>query len=392
MQVDIGTIYLAGGLAGAIASAAMYTGNRIVSRYDGVGFLTLALLLLGVASALLGLHRDLGAWLAFGVGNPLLAASALSYRFAVDRLRESDPRTRIPQFTIGFICLVEWGSLIADTSGVVRACVGAAGTAVALLVPVVALLKWSAPWATRGRIIALAAFIVAAVASLARGAAVWTDPASVPFTAFSLANLAFAIATLGIVAATAVSILVMLREHQRARLQMLDGLTEIFNRDAFLDQAARVLSLGKRRDLACSLVLINLDHLSGVNETHGYHSGDEVLRHVASQARSVLRPEDLLGRTSSSEFAMMLFATPAVGAEAVARRLKVTLAAHPPRGGGAGIPITASMGIAEWRPGSPLDANALLKQADQAVQEAKQRGRDMIVRYGELDKQPPAAA
>ena len=50
------------------------------------------------------------------------------------------------------------------------------------------------------------------------------------------------------------------------------------------------------------------------------------------------------------------------------------------------------MGIAEWRPGSVLDATALLKQADQAVQEAKQRGRDMIVRYDELAKQPPAAA
>jgi diguanylate cyclase (GGDEF)-like protein len=392
MQVDIGTIYLAGGLAGAIASGAMYTGNRIISRYDGVGFLTLALLMLGVASALLGVHRETGDWLAFGVANPLLAASALSYRFAVDRLREMEPRTRIPQFTVAFVCLVEWGSLIADTSGVVRACVGAAGTAVALLVPVASLLKGSAPWATRGRIIAVGAFIVAAAASLARAFAVWTEPVSVPFTAFSPANLSFAVATLGIVAATAVAILVMLREHQRARLQMLDALTEIFNRDAFLDQAARVLSLGKRRDLSCSVVLINLDRFSRVNETHGFRSGDEVLRHIASQARSLLRPEDLLGRTSSSEFAMMLFATPAVGAEAVARRFKVTLAAHPPRVGGAGIPVTTSMGIAEWRPGSELDAAALLKQADQAVQEAKQRGRDMIVRYDELAKQPTAAA
>jgi diguanylate cyclase (GGDEF)-like protein len=391
MQVDIGTIYLAGGLAGAIASAAMYTGNRIVSRYDGVGFLTLALLLLGVASALLGLHRDIGDWLAFGVGNPLLAASALSYRFAVGRLQD-DPHTRIPQFTVAFVCLVEWGSLIADTPGSMRACVGAVGAAIALLVPVPALFQWSEPWAVRGRMIAVAAFTVAAVASLARGTAVWTDPGSVPFTAFSLPNLFFAVTTLGIVAATAVSILVMLREHQRARLQMLDALTEIYNRDAFLDQAARLLSLGKRRDLACSVVLINLDRFSRVNETHGYSSGDEVLRHVALQARAVLRPEDLLGRTSSSEFALMLFATPAVGAEAVARRFKVTLAARPPRVAGAGIPVTTSMGIAEWRPGSALDAAALLKQADQAVQEAKQRGRDMIVRYDELAKQPAAAA
>jgi diguanylate cyclase (GGDEF)-like protein len=390
MQVDVGTIYLAGGLAGVIASGAMYTGHRIVTRYDGVGFLTLALLMLGVASALFGLHREIGNGLAFGVADPLLAASALSFRFAVDRLRDTRRVTRIPQFTVAFVCLVEWGSLIADTSGVVRACVGAVGTAVALLVPVAALLKWSEPWASRGRIIAGTAFSVAAAASLARGSVVWADPASVPFTAFSLANLCFAVATLGIVAATAVAILVMLREHQRARLQMLDALTEIFNRDAFLDQGARVLSLGKRRDLACSVVLINLDRFRRVNETHGYGSGDEVLRHIASQARGQLRPEDLLGRTSSAEFAMMLFATPAVGAEAVARRLKVALAAHPPRVGGAGIPVTASIGIAEWRPGSPLDASVLLKHADLAVQEAKVRGRDTIVRYDELAKQPAA--
>lgn len=391
MQVDVGTIYLAGGLAGVIASGAMYTGHRIVSRYDGVGFLTLALLMLGVASALLGLHREVGDWVVFGVANPLLAASALSFRFAVDRLRETEPVTRTPQFTVAVVCLVEWASLIADTSGVVRACVGAAGTAVALLVPVATLLKWSEPWAARGRIIAVGAFLVAAAASLTRGSAVWVEPSSVPFDAFSLANLFFAVATLGIVAATAVAILVMLREHQRSRLQMLDALTEIFNRDAFLDQATRVLSLGKRRDLVCSVVLINLDRFSRVNETHGYGSGDEVLRHIASAARGQLRPEDLLGRTSSAEFAMMLFATPAVGAEAVARRFKVALAARPPRVGGAGIPVTTSMGIAEWRPGAPIDASALLKQADQAVQEAKGRGRDTIVRYDELARQPAAA-
>ena len=390
MQVDIGTIYLVGGLAGVAASSAMYTG-RINSRYDGVGFLTLALLLAGIASALLGLHRAAGDWLPFGVASPLLAASALAFRYAVDRMSEAEPVTRIPQFTVAFVCLIEWASLIANAGAVERACVAAVGTAVALLVPVPVLLKWSEPWAARARVIALAIFIVAAIASLARGVTVWIDPSSVPLDTFSIANLAFALATLGIVTATSVAVLRMLREHQRARLQMLDTLTEVFNRDAFLDQAARMLSLGKRRDLACSLVLINLDRFSRINDTHGSQSGDEVLRHIASNARALLRPEDLLGRTSSAEFALMLFATPAVGAEAVARRLKVNLASRPPRVAGAGIPVTASVGITEWRPGMPIDMRALLKQADHAVLDAKARGRDTIVRYEEAAAQPAAA-
>jgi diguanylate cyclase (GGDEF)-like protein len=326
----------------------------------------------------------MGDWLALGIGNPLLAASALAFRYAVVQLQQPVKRTRIPQFALGFVCLAEWASLTADTSGTVRACVGAAGTAAALVLPVPSLVGGREPWMGKARYVAAAAFLVASAASLARAFAVWMDRASAPLTAPAPANTLFAVAMLGIVGAAAVVFLVMLREHQRARLQMLDGLTEIFNRDAFLDQARRVLSLGQRRDLACSVVLVNLDRFSRINESRGYGAGDKVLRHIAAQARGVLRPEDLLGRSSSAEFALLLFATPAAGAQAVARRLKVALAAHPPRIGGTGVPITASIGIAEWRPGSGVDPSTLFKQADLAMREAKARGRDGIVRYDEL--------
>jgi len=391
MPIDVGSIYLAGALAGVIASGAMYTGNRIANRLDGVGFLTLALLVFGIASALFGLHRPLGDLLAFGVGNPLLAASALAFRFAVDRLHESPPN-RIPIFMVVLICLLQWGSLTARAPLAVSASIGAAGTAVALLIPVPALLRTSEPAVGRAGIIAAVALGFAAATSLARAFAVWAEPASVPFSAFSAANVAFALATLGVVGATAVAILVMLREHQRAQIQMHDALTGVFNRRAFLEQAKRVLSLGQRRDLVCSALLVNLDRFSRVNETHGVRAGDEVLRHAAQKARGVLRPEDLVGRIAGAEFALLLFATPASGAHALARRLATTLAAHPARIRGVGIPVTASIGIAEWKPGAPLDAPELLQHAGRAVEQAKARGRDTIVSYEELAAPPLGSA
>jgi diguanylate cyclase (GGDEF)-like protein len=391
VALDIGSLYLAGALAAVIASGAMYTGNRIAHRIEGAGPLTLGLLLFGFALVLFGLHAQIGDLLAFGLGNPLLAASGLAFRLAVDRIRESPPG-RAPLFAAGLIVLVEWASLTPRSPIELAATVGAVGSAIALLLPLPALLAGQGRAIGRAEIIAACGLLIAVATSLVRAISVWIDPGSVPFSALSAANAAFALASLGIVAAVAVAILVMLREHQRAQEQMHDALTGVFNRRAFLEQAKRVLSLGQRRELACSALLVNLDRFGRVNESHGVRSGDEVLRHVAQKARGVLRPEDLLGRTAGAEFGLLLFATPASGAQALARRLATTLAAHPARIRGVGIPVTASVGIAEWKPGAPLDALELLERADRAVRQAKARGRDTIVGYDELPAQQTASA
>ena len=387
MQLDVGSIYLAGALAAVVASGAMYTGNRIAQRVEGVGFLTLALLLFGVALALFGLHAQLGNLLAFGLGNPSLVASALLLRLAVDRIQDTPATGRTPHFIAALICLVEWASLTPRSPIEVSASVGAVGSAVALLLPVPGLFAARDRNIGRAEIIAMSGLLIAAATSLVRAFAVWIDPASVPFSSLSAANAAFALASLGVVAAVAIAILIMLREHQRAQVQMHDALTGVFNRRSFLEQAKRVLSLGQRRELACSALLVNLDRFGRVNETHGVRAGDEVLRHVAQKARGVLRPEDLIGRTAGAEFGLLLFATPASGAQALARRLATTLAAHPARIRGVGIPVTTSIGIAEWKPGTSLEAVELLEQADRAVRQAKARGRDTIVSYAEIAAQ-----
>jgi diguanylate cyclase (GGDEF)-like protein len=379
MQVDVSTLYLAGALFSGFVSAVVYFGGGRSSRHNGLPSMAFATAILAVALGLLGLRGDVDEWLTLGLGNTLLAASALLFRFAVDELHGRHERTRVPPFTVGFVWLAEWASFIADTSSAVRAAVGAFGTAAAFLLPVPPLVRGREPWSGKIHYVAGAAFLLGAVASIVRGFAALANIANAPPAASAPSNVFFALAMLGIVAAGAAAVRVMLRQQELARIAMLDGLTGVFNRRAFMDQMKRVLSLAQRRGLACSVVLVDIDHFNRVNHTHGVRAGDEVLRQFVAQARGVLRHEDVLGRSGGGEFAMLLFATPAAGAQAVARRLQSALHARPPRVGGAIIPVTGSFGVSEWHPGYELEGIDLLHRADQALYEAKARGRDCIV-------------
>ena len=379
MQVDVSTIYLAGAFVSLFVSAVICFGGGLSSRHNGLASVAFGAFVLALALASTGVRGDPGVWLTLGLGNALLAGSALLFRFAVDELRERHERTRIPQFTVGFVWLAELASFVADTSLAVRAAVGAIGTAAAFLLPVPSLVRGPEPGLAKTHFVAGAAFLFGALASLARGIAGLVDAANASPTAQTAANAVFALATLGIVAACAVAFLMMLRQHELVRLAMLDGLTEVFNRRTFMDQAKRVLSLAQRRGLTCSVVLVDLDHFNRINDQHGYRAGDEVLRQFVAQARGVLRHEDVLGRSGGGEFAMLLFATPATGAQAVARRLQGAMAARPPKIGEIRVPVTGSYGISEWRPGSDPEGTELLHRADQALNDAKERGRDRIV-------------
>lgn len=379
MSIDVGTIYFAGALVSGFGSAMIYFGGGLSSRHNGLASLVLAAFALALGLALLGAHGEVSHWLSQGIGNTLLAASGLLFRFAVDEFHGWHGKSRVPLYTFGFVLLAEWASLIAGTSDVVRATVSALGTAAVFLLPVPALFREQEPSMGKFHYVAGAAFLFGALAFLARGSAVPAGLSTADPTASSPLNVLVALSTLAIVVAGTFAFLSMVRQRELARLAMLDGLTEVFNRRAFMDQTKSVLSLAQRRGLACSVVLVDLDHFNRINDKHGYRAGDEILRQFVAQARGVLRHEDVLGRSGGGEFAMLLFATPAAGAEAVARRLQGALAARAPRVGEVQIPVTGSFGISEWRPGSEPEGIELLHRADQALYEAKERGRNCIV-------------
>jgi len=387
VPLDIATAYLIGALVSALLAGAIFSSGGLASRHDGLESVVYATLALAAGLLALGLSGRGGTGWAEGLGISLVALGALLLRFAMDQLQRQPERARVPLFVLGAALLAEWGSIVGGTPVEVRAAVGAFSMAVVLLLPVPSLFRKQEPGSGYAHQFALVMFMVAAAASFTRGVAIAAGTAPAALTNASQVNTLLALALPGAVAAGAFSFLIMLRQHELATLAMLDGLTGILNRPALHDQMEGVLHLARRRGFACSVLLADLDRFSQLNVEQGHRGGDEVLRHFVALARGVVRREDVIGRYGGEQFAMLLFATPAAGGLALARRLRTALASKPPRVRGLGIALTASYGVAESRPGAELEATELLRRADAALMEAKARGRDCVVNFDEITAQ-----
>lgn len=157
-----------------------------------------------------------------------------------------------------------------------------------------------------------------------------------------------------------------------------DGLTGLANHRAlqqYLKELAR-LPQGRRRRVF-SLVMIDVDHFKAYNDAHGHQEGDAALRHVARVVSAGLRQNDLAARYGGEEFALVLRGIGKTDAEAVADRLRRSVADQPcPRG-----PLTVSMGVAEF----PADGDTpgeVIERADKALYHAKITGRNRVVVWG----------
>ncbi|MGX1100013.1 diguanylate cyclase (GGDEF)-like protein [Amorphus sp. MBR-141] len=162
------------------------------------------------------------------------------------------------------------------------------------------------------------------------------------------------------------------------RLQVerdVDRLTGILNRRGFEDRAEAILAQGPLRDFA--LILFDIDHFKGVNDTFGHAAGDEVLRALGGLLRATVHPDEPIGRIGGEEFALLLpdgnadsARTAVVRLQRAIERADFALPAH-------AVPIAASFGIAVRRPGEPyLD---WFKRADTALYRAKSEGRKKAV-------------
>ena len=174
------------------------------------------------------------------------------------------------------------------------------------------------------------------------------------------------------------------RKYDGIRRQVTtDHLTRLYNRQFFKARLDEELEKSLRNQLPLSLVMIDIDHFKGFNDTYGHQTGDKVLQVVGQVIGAGVRTSDVCARYGGEEFVMLLPNTPGENAAYMADRLRKTLGQT--RYTGLGLPtdvnITISLGVATC-PGDATTAEELFELSDKALYQAKAGGRNRVVQHG----------
>ncbi|WP_290924979.1 GGDEF domain-containing protein [Halodesulfovibrio sp.] len=166
------------------------------------------------------------------------------------------------------------------------------------------------------------------------------------------------------------------RTKELAEQASKDGLTGLYNQKTFFEYLNIELSRSQRRANNFTLCYFDLDNFKKANDTFGHKYGDAVLTNVATAIKHSLRKEDIGARYGGDEFCILFAETSAEQAKEICDRLITEFAKIDPE-----CIVTFSIGLAEFTPESGLDADGLVKQADNAMYSSKKHPGNYITTY-----------
>lgn len=170
------------------------------------------------------------------------------------------------------------------------------------------------------------------------------------------------------------------------RLARIDALTGLKNRRGLDEAIAEEIQRSAREDKGFGLVWLDIDHFKRINDTLGHQAGDDILCRVALWLKASVRPYDHPGRWGGDEFVVLLSPCDQHTLEQVAGRIRTSVELESQY---TGTPVTISVGGYFCQPGDDLDT--LLRNADQALYEAKHSGRNRVcIRTAEGEEVHPA--
>jgi diguanylate cyclase (GGDEF)-like protein len=162
--------------------------------------------------------------------------------------------------------------------------------------------------------------------------------------------------------------------HKTAAL--IDPLTGIANRRAFLADAEELLERGVKSGEPVTVMLADLDRFKAVNDRFGHAVGDRVLQVFAGTMQRTLRTADLSGRLGGEEFIFLMPRTNAAAAGRIAERIRLKFAEAARLIDGNAVAATVSVGLATAN--APFELGALIAAADRALYRAKAEGRNQV--------------
>ncbi|MDK2820861.1 MAG: two-component system, cell cycle response regulator [Clostridia bacterium] len=162
-----------------------------------------------------------------------------------------------------------------------------------------------------------------------------------------------------------------------------DPLTGLYNRLAVEKMLSRMWANAQESKIPLTMAVIDLDNFKNVNDSFGHMIGDQLLQEISSVIKRSLRDGDEVMRFGGEEFLILLPKTDGAGAkkplERIRKRIEDGVFTENK------IKITASIGAAVYPDNRPLSEKELIEFADAAMYEAKAKGKNRLVFYGQLD-------
>jgi diguanylate cyclase (GGDEF)-like protein/PAS domain S-box-containing protein len=153
-----------------------------------------------------------------------------------------------------------------------------------------------------------------------------------------------------------------------------DGLTNLPNRTLLADRLYQAMAQAKRRKQMIAVASLDLDGFKSINERHGYEAGDRLLTSLAFDMKCALRDGDTLARLGGDEFVAVIIDLDDAGASAPMLARLLEAAAEQVQVGDLSLRVSASIGVTFYPQPEEADAELLLRQADQAMYQAKLLG------------------
>jgi diguanylate cyclase (GGDEF)-like protein len=160
-----------------------------------------------------------------------------------------------------------------------------------------------------------------------------------------------------------------------------DALTGLFNRGRVLEILATEIARSEREMRPLAVLMVDLDRFKQINDTLGHQAGDAVLRESARRMQAATRQYDASGRYGGEEFLIVLPGCGAREGHAQAERIREAFARAPFAAGADSLAVTCSIGVSSRDACAAGDADRLIREADAALYDAKNRGRNSVAAF-----------